>query len=137
MTNIWTPAGSVLPPEVRTAQEAIEAYDDRLELGFDEQAGQWVVLWKDGPGGAPYPAMGLGRELPGYEAIQRKLYMGDTARRGREIVDEVIKRQEKRIKDGRAEVSEGAGEVAEHLEYTFRRMGKTSYAKVYLPGKDF
>lgn len=137
MTNIWTPAGSVLPPEVRTAQEAIEAYDARLELGFDERAQQWVVLWKDGPDGAPFPALGLGRELPGYDTIQRKLYSADTARRGRAVLDEVNARNEARKAEGRAETSEAAGEVAEHLEHAFRRLGKTSYSKVYLPGKDF
>jgi hypothetical protein len=137
MSNIWTPAGSVLPPEVRTAQEAVEAYDARLELGYDQRNEQWVVLWKDGPDGAPFPALGLGRELPGYEEIQRRLYSGDVARRGAEVLKEVIDRNEARKRASRAELSERAGEVAEALEHTFRRMGKTSYTKVFLPGRDF
>lgn len=137
MANIWTPAGSVLPPEVRTAQAAVEAYDARLELGYDERNQQWVALWKDGPDGAPFPAVGLGRELPGYEEIQRILYSGDVARRGAEVLKEVVARNDARKAARDHETTEAAGEVAEALEHAFRRMGKASYTKVYLPGKDF
>jgi hypothetical protein len=106
-------------------------------LGFDQRNEQWVVLWSDGPSGAPYPALGLGFELPGYEEIQKRLWMADTQRRGRAVLDEVVTRQDAAKEAARAEGKEASGEVAEHLEYTFRRMGKTPYAKVYLPGKDF
>lgn len=134
--EIWTPGG-VLSPEVRTAQAAIEAYDERLELGFDNRANQWVVLWKDGPQGAPFPVYGLGRELPGYEQIQKMLWQGDTVRRGADIVKDVKRRNDAARISGNAEEREAALEVAEHLEHAFRRMGKTQYSKVYLPGKDF
>lgn len=134
MSDLWLPAGArALPLDVRTAQEAVETYDDRLELGYDERNGNWVVLWKDGPDGAPFPIMGLGRELPGYEEIQRRLYMGDTVRRGGEVIQGVIRRNEERKKAAAAEHSERAGEVAEALEYAFRRMGKTSYSRVFVP----
>jgi len=140
MTAIWTPGMGLVPPDVRQAQLAVEAYSTDLELGFDESTQTWVALWKDGPDGAPFPAMALGRPnepLPSYEKIQKTLYSGDVARRGRAVLDEVIARQDERKKQSRLEASEAAGEVAEHLEHTFRRMGKTRYQKVYLPGKDF
>lgn len=133
MSDIWLPGTGLVPAHIRSAQEAIEAYDSRLELGFNERNGEWVVLWKDGPDGAPYPVLGLGRELPGYEEIQRLLWQGDTVRRGGEVVRDVIRRNEKRKAEGRAELKDRAGEVAEALEYAFRRMGKTSYSKVYIP----
>lgn len=134
MSDIWLPAGArALPLDVRTAQEAVETYDSRLELGYDERNGNWVVLWKDGPDGAPFPVMGLGRELPGYEEIQRRLYMGDTVRRGGKVVEDVTRRNEARKKAAAAEHSDRAGEVAEALEYAFRRMGKTSYSRVFVP----
>lgn len=133
MSDIWLPNVGLVPTNIRTAQQAVEAYDSRLELGFDERNKQWVVLWKDGPDGAPYPVMGLGRELPSYEKIQEILYRGDTVRRGGDVVRDVIRRNEKRKAEGRAKVSDRAGEVAEALEYAFRRMGKTSYQKIYVP----
>lgn len=133
MSDIWLPNVGHVPAHIRTAQTAVEAYDSRLELGFDERNKTWVVLWKDGPDGAPFPVLGLGKELPGYEEIQRLLYTGDTVRRGGEVVKDVIRRNEKRKAEGRAELSDRAGEVAEVLEHAFRRMGKTSYNRIFVP----
>lgn len=133
MSNIWLPGAGSVPAHIRTAQQAVEAYDSRLELGFNERNGDWVVLWRDGPDGAPYPVLGLGKELPGYEEIQRLLYQGDTVRRGGEVVRDVIRRNEAQKAAGRAEMSDRAGEVAEVLEHAFRRMGKTSYSRIFVP----
>lgn len=133
MSNIWTPAGSVLPDDVRAAQKAVEAYSSDLELGLDKQNEQWVVLWKSGPSGAPYPVLGLGFTLPGYEEIQRRLYAADTQRRGSKIVQEVSRRQAA-AKKARDDVAhDAAGDAAEHLEHVFHRMGSTSYRRVYIP----
>lgn len=137
MSDIWLPGAGMVPAHIRTAQQAVEAYDSRLELGFDERNNQWVVLWKDAVDGAPYPVLGLGYELPSYEEIQRLLYMGDTVRRGGDVVRDVNRRNEKRKAESRAEASDRAGEVAEALEHAFRRMGKTSYNRIFVPGKDF
>lgn len=136
MSEMWLPGAGVVPAHIRSAQQAVEAYDSRLELGFDERNKQWVVLWKDGPDGAPYPALGLGFELPGYEEIQKKLYMADTVRRGGEVLRDVIRRNNKAKAERAADMHDRAGEVAEHLEHAFRRMGKTSYSRVFVPGKD-
>ncbi len=135
MSTLWIPNQGVVPSHIRTAQLAVEAYDSRLELGFDERNQQWVVLWKEGPGGAPYPALGLGYELPGYEEIQRRLYAADTVRNSGAQLKEVMRRQEARHKEGRRELDEVTTEVAEALEHAFRRMGQTSYSKVYMPSK--
>lgn len=135
--GIWLPGVGLVPPHIRSAQQAVEAYDSRLELGYDERTKQWVALWREGPDGAPYPALGLGRELPDYEEIQRLLYSADTVRRGGELLQEVKRRNEARKAASRYDINQAAGEVAEALEYAFRRMGKTRYSKVHLPGKDF
>jgi len=134
--EIWTPRGTHVPADVRTAMAAVEAYDSRLELGYDERNHLWCVLWKDGPQGAPFPIFSLGEELPGYEQIQKMLWQGDTVRRGGDVVKDVKARNEEQRLSASADMRERAGEVAEHLEYTFRRMGKAQYAKVYVPGKD-
>lgn len=133
MSDIWLPGVGVVPSHIRTAQQAVEAYDSRLELGFDQRNQQWVVLWKDAVDGAPFPVMGLGRELPGYEKIQEILYRGDTVRRGGEVVRDVVRRNEERKRQSRAEFRETTGEVAEALEHAFRRMGETSYNRIHVP----
>ena len=134
MSNIWLPGAGLVPAHIRTAQQAIEAYDSRLELGFDERSGIWCVLWKDAVDGAPYPVLGLGRELPGYEEIQRLLWTGDTVRRGGDVIKDVNRRNAERKATADAAAHDRAGEVAEHLEHTFRRMGKTSYNRIFVPG---
>lgn len=133
MSDIWLPNVGLVPAHIRTAQQAVEAYDSRLELGFDQRNQQWVVLWKDAVDGAPFPVMGLGRELPGYEKIQEILYRGDTVRRGGEVVRDVVRRNEERKRQSRAEFRETTGEVAEALEHAFRRMGETSYNRIHVP----
>lgn len=137
---IWTPNGYI-PPEIRQAQQAVEAYSPDLELGKDESRGTWVALWKNGPDGKPFPACGLTHSpdepLPGYEAIQRILYNADVARNGKEFIENLKKKYEERKLSEDKAAHERNAEIAERLEHTFRRHGKTSYTKVYLPGKDF
>lgn len=135
--DLWLPNAGIVPSHIRAAQEAISQYDSELELGFDQRNQTWVVLWSNGPDGAPYPVLGLGPSLPTYDEIQRLLYTHDTRRHGAKIVQEVSKRNEARKAAGRYELNQAAGEVAEELEHAFRRMGKTSYKKIYLPNKDF
>lgn len=133
LSDLWIPNGSVLPDDVRMAQKAIKAYDPNLELGVDKRTEQWVVLWSRAVGEAPYPVLGLGFELPGYEEIQRRLYAGDVRRRGGEIVKEVNKRQEAARKARKDEAHEAAGDTAEALEHAFHRAGETSYKRIYIP----
>ena len=141
--ELWTPPDAgVVPDDVRQAQLAVKTYDEQLSLGVDKVDNTWCVLWDKGPGGAPYPVLGLGRELPGYEEIQKRLYMADTVRRGSKIVAEVTARRDKAAKAAKDAHTELAGDVAEHLESAFHRADKTSYKRVYqpgiaLPGKDF
>lgn len=137
MSDIWLPGMGVVPSNIRAAQLAIEQYDSDLELGFNERNQEWVVLSKNGPDGAPFPVFGLGPELPPYDVIQRKLYEADVRRHGAKLVDEVVKRNDARKKARKYETDDAAGEAAEALEHAFRRMGKTRYSKVFLPGKDF
>jgi hypothetical protein len=134
LSDIWLPGGGLVPPNIRTAQQAITQYDERLELGRDERHDTWVVLWKDGPGGQAFPVLGLGRELPTYDEIQRLLYTHDVQRHGSKLVKEVIARREAQLRADDLAMSERAGEVAEELEHAFRRMGETSYKKVFVPG---
>lgn len=141
--DLWTPpTAGVVPPDVRQAQLAIKAYDERLVLGVDRHDNSWCVMWEDGPLGCPYPVLNLGHELPSYEGIQKRLYEADTVRNGGAQVARVTARQEKYKNDEKAAHREIAGETAEYLEHMFHKADMTSYKRVYtpgiaLPGRDF
>jgi hypothetical protein len=138
--SVWLPpTAGIIPPDVRQAQLAIEAYSPDLELGKDERRGTWCVVWKDGPGGAPFPALALTNDpsepLPGYEQIQALLYKADVARQGREFMEKLRKEMEAERMSEIKELRQKAEDTAEHLEHAFRRAGKTAYTKVFVPDK--
>jgi hypothetical protein len=135
--DLWVPpSAGIIPPDVRHAQQAIKAYDERLCLGVDRHDDSWCVMWEDGPLGVPYPVLNLGHELPSYEGIQKRLFDADTVRNGGAQVARVTARQDKLRADARAEAHEAATETAEHLEHMFHKIDQTAYKRVYLPGKE-
>ena len=141
--DLWTPptAGAV-PLDVRQAQLAVKAYDERLILGVDRHDNSWCVLWEDGPEGRPYPVLNLGAELPSYERIQKRLYEADVIRNGGAQVAAVTARQDAKRKAAKDQAHEAASETAEYLEHMFHKADMTQYKRVYqpgiaLPGKDF
>ena len=141
--DLWTPpSAGIVPPDVRQAQKAIKAYDERLVLGVDRHDDSWCVMWEDGPMGLPYPVLNLGHELPSYEGIQKRLYDADTVRNGGAQVARVTARQDKMRADAKSEAHEHAEETAEYLEHMFHKADMTEYKRVYqpgiaLPGRDF
>jgi hypothetical protein len=133
--DMYLPAGAgAIPDDVRQAQLAVSAYDAQLILGVDKHDNTWCVLWEKGPEGRPYPVLNLGKELPSYEAIQKRLYEADVVRNGGAQVAAVTARQDKLRADARAEAHEAATETAEHLEHMFHKADMTEYKRVFMPG---
>lgn len=140
MADIWLPGVGLVPSYVRSAQKAVEEYDPDLRLARDEEANQWVVLLTNTPsefnGGRPHPVLGLGYELPAPEEIKRRLYMADTRRRGREIVRDLMRRQDERRAELRRETDDAAGEVAEAMDTALHLMKRHPVPRIFVPGKD-
>jgi hypothetical protein len=131
--TIWLPGSGAVPLHIRQAEKALEEYDRRLSLGRDERNGDWVVLL-DGGDGRPYPVLGLGTELPAPERVKEKLYRADTSRRGTEIVNELVKRNDARLHKIKDKASDGAGIAAEAYEWAFRKVGSDAVnPRIFVP----
>lgn len=132
--NIWVPGAGLVPLHIRQAQKAIEEYDADLRLARDEEnGGQWVVLLR-GEGGQEYPVLGLGYELPNPEQIKARLYKADTRRRGREIVRDIMRAQERAQAAARYETHQAAGEVAEAMDAALHVMKRHPTPRIFVPG---
>lgn len=131
--EVWVPP-EMKDAEERAAAKAVKEYDEGLLLGFRNDVGEWVVFLKDGPGGVPFPALGLGATLPAPEEIKRRLYRADTKRRGPAIVAEV-ERHNRMIEERGQRDKEGALEVAaEGIEWASRKLGLRGNGKIFVPG---
>jgi hypothetical protein len=134
VTDIFIPGLGSVPFHVYTAQNAVTEYDEDLILGQSDHMG-WVVFLKNGPQeGLPFPVLNLGHELPPAEEIKRRLYKGDTKRRGRQIVADIERNNAAARKRNRDAAHEGAAESAEVIEWAMRTAGHTSHKKILMAG---
>jgi hypothetical protein len=135
--SLWIPGRGSVPPDIRAAEAAIKEYaggSDDLGLGRSEIDGTWVVVWNRGPEGRPFPVLNLGRELPGREEIQRRLYESDTWRRGAQIVQQVARKQLDGEERARKENRDRARAAAEDIDtaYHAARRHPTS-TRIFVP----
>lgn len=134
-SDIWTPGWGFVPPHVATAQKAVEEYDADLLIGRDERSGDWVVLLDsrrhDMP---PHPVLRLGPELPGVDEIKRRLYMADTRKRGRKIVDDIAREREREQARMNSITHDAAGEVAEAMDSALHLMKRHPVPRIFVPG---
>jgi hypothetical protein len=106
------------------AGNAVADYDPDLMLGRNNTTGEWAVLMKNGPhDGQPFPVYSLGKELPSYSEIQRKLYESDVRRHGHKIVEQIQRRTEARKKQLDTVGHEASAESAEVIEHGMRKLG--------------
>jgi hypothetical protein len=133
MSEIWTPGHGLVPAHIRSAQKAVEEYDVDMSIGRDDSNGQWVVLLARGPEGRPFPVLGLGVELPAPEEIKRKLYMSDTRKRGREIVMDIERHNERARQALRDKTHQAGGEVAETMDTALHLMKRHPVPRIFVP----
>lgn len=140
MSTIWTPASHRFTG-LSEARKAVQDYDPNLDFGFNEVTQQWCVYLKQGTMGASkdadLPILGF-NQIPGRDEIQKRLYNSDAMRRGHEILDQINRHNDEITERGNRRTDEAAGEVAETLEWAYRKMGsdKSPTSKVFFPGKD-
>lgn len=116
-----------------TAGNAVSDYDSSLVLGRIEDTGMWTVFVKDGPNGQPFPVYELGRELPSYDEIQRRLYHSDVRRHGHKIVEQVQRRNDARQNELEAAGHDAAEDAAEHIEHGMRKLGMLPKLRIFVP----
>jgi len=140
MSSIWTPASHQFSG-TSEARKAVQDYDPNLDFGFNEVTQQWCVYLKRGTMAgskdSDLPILGFDH-IPGRDEVQKRLYRSDSLRRGHEILDEINKHNDDIIERGDRRTDEAAGQVAETLEWAYRRVGsdKSPTTKVFFPGKD-
>jgi hypothetical protein len=122
--DIWLPGLGNVPFHVMEAGNAVNDYDPDLMLGRNNKTGEWSVLVKNGPhGGEPFPVFNLGRELPSYTEIQKRLYDNDVRKHGHRIVEQIQRRVDARKKQLDAAGTEVSAETAEVIDHGMRKLG--------------
>lgn len=116
------------------AEKAASDYDSNLSFGWNEQTQQWCVFIKAGTMPASkdrdFPVLGF-QNIPSREEVQRRLYESDAFRKGVNILREANKHNDELLNKDHSDVD---GQTAEAFEWGFRKMGKSPYTKVYMPG---
>src|SRR6478609_4936241 len=128
-TRLWLPGSYAADSAVRRVARAVKAYDEALELARHEVTGDWVVLI----GERGHPVFGFGRELPRPEDVERILGARDVKRNGRRI-HEATRRKAAQIREANDKaMSDRNGEMAEHFEHGFRRVGSHPRPRIFVP----
>ena len=136
--QIWTPSSYRNREEIQ-ARKAAQEYDPNLDFGFNEKTKQYCVYLKAGTMDASkhgdLPILGftpLGR-IPNPDEIKKRLYQSDAVKRGHEIIDEWNRQNDLLRNQDHSDVDR---EVAEHMEWGFRKMGSDKAPqKIYMGGK--
>lgn len=135
-TEIWLPDHGTVPIHMYEAANAVSDYDPDLVLGRNEATGTWQVFIKNGPhGGQPFPVFDLGRELPSYTQIQKKLYNADVRRHGHKIVEQMQRRVDAKKAALDKEGLDVAGETAEFIEWGMRDLGMLPKLRIFVPSE--
>jgi hypothetical protein len=129
---IWLPGQGVVDVRIRAAQRAVKEYDERLELARHEITHDWVIFVTLDNGNL-YPVIGLGRELPHPDYIKERLWKADTRRHGEKILHEVNRRNEEIRQNRRRPAQDATGNMAEALEWGYRKMGAHPRPRIFVP----
>lgn len=129
---LWLPSAHLGSFE-KAAAKAVEDYDSTLTLGQRRDTGEWLVFKKNGPGGEPFPVLGLGNHLPSADEVTKKLYTCDVRRHGEKIFRDIQRRNDERAAAMKYEQSEKVGVMAEHLDHAFRQQGVHPSPRIFLP----
>ena len=105
--------------------------EGKLTLGFHRETGEWVLFLKSraNPFGldAPYPVLGLGRNVPDPQELRELLYKTDTRRNGDKILSDIHANNERRRAKSRDAANDGIEVAAEAAESFLHRQGLTPH----------
>jgi hypothetical protein len=127
--KLWLPGLGAVDLRVRKVALAVDRYDPALRLARHELTGDWVVTMGD----SGHPIFGFGRELPRPDDVERILSEKDIKRHGKRIMAQLADEAERKRLDSKYRVSEDDGQLAEHFEHQFRRVGRHSSPRVFIP----
>lgn len=134
---MWLPGTGVTGTDERAAAKAIEEYDTDLLLGQNQETGDWMVFSRranEYNDGQPFPVMNLGKQLPGADTIQRKLYEGDIKRHGRKIFEQLQRRNDSIAESARKENDAKLDVAADAMRWAHDKMTGTT-RRIFVPGR--
>lgn len=130
--KLWIPSEGEVDVRVRAAQRVVREEDERLVLARHEITGDWVVFITLEDRNL-FPVVGIGPELPSNaEDLRALLHKYDTKRHGEKFLRDINAHNERIRKESRDRALDADGQVAEALEWGFRREGVIS-PQVFIP----
>lgn len=133
--SLWVP-GKTDDYAAWKVNKAVNAYDEDLAFGRNDETGQWCVFMRQGTSSVAtagdLPILGF-NEVPHPDDAIARLQSADARRRGREILDELNKHNENINAERKARADDGITATAEGFEWGFRKMGKHPQSRVFVP----
>lgn len=138
--RIYLPGRGAYDIAAMQVLRAVQAYDERLSFGRNEDNGDWVVFVKMPRGSKRelVPVLGFGnKEMPTPEEVLRRVEQADTRRYSQELLDAVTTENRKRQESTSQLAEDTASEMAEIMDYLLRATGTHPLPRIFVPGKDF
>jgi len=126
--RLWLPGLGVADKQIRGVARAVRDYDEALRLARHEITGDWVVVIGD----EGHPVFGFGKELPHPDDVEQRLGARDVKRNGRRILEQSRRAAARMKAEEDARFSDMTGEVAEHFEHAFRKVGAHPQKRVFI-----
>jgi hypothetical protein len=117
---------------VLAVDRAVNEYDERLYFDRNQDTGQWCIYMKMPHNEDPIPVLGWD-ELPEAGAALHRLRESDTMRHGDKIYREMLRHNEALEKKYNDATDEAAYQVAEAMEWGFRKQGAHPNPRVFIP----
>ena len=127
--KIWLPGQGVVDMGPMKVHRALQAYDDRLMFGRNEDTGDWCAFVKMPHGQAPVPVIGFGRELPTPEDAVKRCDAANTRRHSTQLLDMVTRDEMRR----RAELEKGREELAEVYSEIMKDAQGVKAPQIFVP----
>lgn len=127
--KIWLPDSHTFR-ELLPLNRALNAYDERLRFGRNEDTGDWCVFLV-ARGEAPIPVLGFQDKIPSVEECMARVDAADTKKHGDQILDEINKHNAKIKADLAAKADEAEWQLAEAQESWHVAHGTAPYARSY------
>lgn len=121
--------------DVLAVDRALNEYDERLYFDQNAQTGQWCAFLKTPPSEPDLPIFGWDY-VPDPEGAIRRIYQADSLRHGAEILNQIDRANDERNRPYDEAVENATGEVAEAMEWGFRKMGAHPTSRIFVPDKE-
>lgn len=118
---------------VLAVDRAVNEYDERLYFDRNRDTGDYCVYIKTPANEPDVPVIGF-QEIPHPEDALKRLYHADSLRHGEEILEGMRRRNEAARKEAGRTADEASGQMAEGLEWAFRKQGAHPSPRIFIPG---